>query len=49
MTLPFVLGPLFEGAVTEGDWGSVLSLEVHSLRPFGPPPSEREARWICVM
>ena len=26
------LGPLYEGAVTEGDWGSVLSMEVHSLR-----------------
>ena len=26
------LGPLLEGAVTEGDWGSVLSSEVHSLR-----------------
>ena len=32
MTLPIALGPLSEGAVTEGDWGSVLSLEVHSLR-----------------
>ena len=27
-----ILGPLFEGAVTEGDWGSVLILMRHSLR-----------------
>ena len=28
-----ILGPLSEGAVTEGDWGSVLISVQHSLRP----------------
>ena len=38
MTLPFVLGPLFEGAVTEGDWGSVLSLKYTPSGPLGHLP-----------
>ena len=27
-----------------GDWGSVRTILLHSLRPFGAPPSKREAR-----
>ena len=39
------LGPLYEGAVSEADWGSVLQIKPHSLRPAfgGPTPSKREA------
>ena len=37
------LGPLFEGAVAEGDWGSVLISVRHSLRPrFRSATSLRE-------
>ena len=38
-----ILGPLSEGAVTEGDWGSVLISVRHSLRPrFRSATSLRE-------
>ena len=37
-------GPISEGAVTEGDWGSAVVSMEHSLRPCGAPPSERETR-----
>ena len=37
------LGPLFEGAVTEGDWGSVVMTIGHSLsQPFRAATSLRE-------
>ena len=38
-----VLGPLWEGAVSEVDWGREFQPFVLSLRRFAPPPSQREA------
>ena len=38
-----VLGPLWEGAVSEADWGTEFQPFVLSLRRFAPPPSQREA------